>query len=113
MSIVPAAGVSTQAVVVLQSGKTKLFGRELSRAYPTEGREVNQPESPNPLRWVIVLIVVGVAAWGVFHAIGAYRFNHNPARPLMVLGCVAAYLGFWGLMLRNRRARLARQSKQR
>jgi hypothetical protein len=90
-----------------------MLRRELARAYLTEGRDVNQPESPNPLRWVIVLIVVGVAAWGVFHAIGAYRFNHNPARPLMVLGCVAAYLGFWGLMLRNRRARLARQSKQR
>ena len=71
---------------------------------------MNIPESPSPLRWVIVLIVVSVSAWGVFHAVGAYRLNHNPARPLMVLGCVAAYLGFWGLMLRNRRNRLARQA---
>ncbi len=56
-------------------------------------------------------MVVAVAGWGIFHAIGAYRFNHNPMRAVMVLACVAAYLGFWGLMLAARRARIARQSK--
>jgi hypothetical protein len=75
--------------------------------------EVNDQKPANPLRWVLPTIAVAVAAWGVFHAIGAYRFNHNLARPVMVLGCVAAYLGFWGLMLRSRRARLARQQRNR
>jgi hypothetical protein len=75
---------------------------------------MSSPEpSGNSLRWVLVLIAVSVAAWGVFHAIGAYQLNHNPLRAVMVLACVGAYLGFWGLMLAARRARLARQSKNR
>ena len=70
-------------------------------------------DSSNPVRWAIVLIVLAVAAWGVFHAVGAYQLNHNPWRAVMVVGCVAAYLGFWGAMLAARRARLARQTKNR
>ncbi len=74
--------------------------------------DAKEQKSTNSLRWAIAVIAVAVAAWGVFHAIGAYRLNHNPARPLMVLGCVAAYLVFWGLMLRSRRVRLERQRKE-
>ena len=59
------------------------------------------------------MIVVAVAAWGIFHAIGAYRLNHNPLRAVVVLACVVGYLGFWGAMLAARRARLARQAKRR
>ena len=66
-----------------------------------------------PWRWAIALIVVAVAAWGIFHAIGAYRLNHNPLRAVVVLACVVGYLGFWGAMLAARRARLARQAKRR
>jgi len=73
----------------------------------------NQVPTRQPLRWAIALIIVAVAAWGIFHAIGAYRLNHNPLRAVMVLVCVAAYLGFWGAMLAARRARLARQAKRR
>jgi uncharacterized membrane protein HdeD (DUF308 family) len=47
-------------------------------------------------------IGAGVGAWGVFHAIGAYRLNHNPWRAVMVLGCVAMYLGAWWLLLKRR-----------
>ncbi|HVU88305.1 MAG TPA: hypothetical protein VHD36_13375 [Pirellulales bacterium] len=75
--------------------------------------DVKEQKPASSLRWVLPLIAVAVAAWGVFHAVGAYQLNHNWARPLMVLGCVAAYLGFWGLMLRSRRARLAREQKDR
>ena len=63
--------------------------------------------------WVITLIVLAVLAWGVFHAVGAYMLNHNPWRAVMVLGCVAAFLGFWGAMLAARRARLRRQEQSR
>ena len=61
------------------------------------------------LRWAIPLIVVGLLAWGIFHAYGAYTLNHNIWRPVMVIGCVLAFLAFWGLMLASRRARLRRQ----
>lgn len=55
---------------------------------------------------LIVLIILGVLAWGVFHAVGAYRLNHDVRRPLVVLGCTLAFLGFWLVMLRSRNRRL-------
>jgi predicted Na+-dependent transporter len=72
----------------------------------------NQPPR-NSFRWALALIMLAVVAWGIFHAIGAYKFNHNPWRAVMVLACVAGYLGFWIAMLAARRARLSRQSKDR
>jgi protein-S-isoprenylcysteine O-methyltransferase Ste14 len=59
----------------------------------------------------ILLIMAAVLAWGVFHAIGAYRLNHNPLRIVVVLGCVLAFLGFWAAMLASRSARLRRDDK--
>jgi CHASE2 domain-containing sensor protein len=50
--------------------------------------------------------MLGIVAWGLFHAIGAWRLNHDPRRLLVVLACVAAFLGFWLTMLAAfRRAR--------
>jgi hypothetical protein len=56
------------------------------------------------IRWV----ALGVLAWGVFHAIGAWRFNNNPLRAVVVLACVAAFLGFWMAMLAVRQRRLSK-----
>ena len=55
------------------------------------------------IRWV----VGGIVVWGVFHAVGAWRFNHNPLRAVVVLVCVAAFLGFWMTMLAVRQRRLS------
>ena len=55
--------------------------------------------------------MVGVAAWGVFHAVGAYRYNHDPRRAFMVIGCVVAFLAFWWVMLTSRKRRLARENR--
>jgi hypothetical protein len=55
---------------------------------------------------LIWILIVAVLAWGIYHAIGAYRFNHNPYRAVVVLGCVVAYLGFWMLLLKRRQSRL-------
>lgn len=63
---------------------------------------VSPPGAERIIRW----IMVGIVAWGVFHAIGAWRLNHDPRRMLVVLSCVAAFLGFWLTMLAAwRRAR--------
>jgi len=56
------------------------------------------------IRWV----ALGVLGWGIFHAIGAWRLNGNPLRAVVVLACVAAFLGFWMTMLAVRRRRLSR-----
>jgi len=66
-------------------------------------------------RNVILLIMAGVLAWGLFHAIGAYfnfKLNSNPWRFVVVLGCVLAFLAFWGLMLAQRNARLRRGNRR-
>src|SRR5687767_1483246 len=60
------------------------------------------PPSEFPKWRLIVLLIAAVLAWGIFHAIGAYRFNHDPRRALMVLACVLGFLAFWGLLLWNR-----------
>jgi hypothetical protein len=65
----------------------------------------------NPNR-LVALIMVAVMAWGAFQAVGAYRLNHNPWRPLMVMGCVLGFLGFWALMLASRKARMTRQDDE-
>ena len=57
------------------------------------------------IRWV----VAGIVVWGVVHAIGAWRLNQNPLRPVVVLACVGAFLGFWMTMLAARQRRLSRR----
>ena len=52
-----------------------------------------------------VLLIVGVLAWGLYHALGAYLFNHNPYRALTVLFCVGIYLGGWGWLLKRRQTK--------
>jgi len=59
---------------------------------------------------IIGWVALAILAWGVFHAIGAWRFNHNPLRAVVVLVCVGAFLGFWMVMLAARQRRLTRQA---
>lgn len=61
---------------------------------------------------VIYWIMAGVFAWGLLHAIGAYRLNYNPWRLLIVLASTLLFLGFWATMLAARQARLERQREQ-
>ena len=62
----------------------------------------------SPTRW-IAWIMAAVATWGAVLAIGAWRLNNDPRRPLIVFGCVLAFLGFWLLMLSLRSARARRR----
>jgi hypothetical protein len=60
------------------------------------------PDESRRHRLLIGLIILGVVAWGIFHAIGAYRLNDNPWRAVVVMACVGGFLGLWGLLLRQR-----------
>lgn len=73
---------------------------------------MQQPNSTKAMPIIFLVIMVSVLGWGIFHAVGAYRFNHHPGRALMVLACVCAFLGFWGLMLWSRQRRLSRYSNR-
>lgn len=63
-------------------------------------------------RRVYLWIVLGLVAWGLFHAVGAYRFNHNPWRGVVVFSATAAFLGVWALLLAHRRRRLERAARE-
>ncbi len=67
--------------------------------------------SNKPLFLFLGVLWLSLIAWSIFHAVGSYRFNHHLGRPLMVVGCMTAFLAFWGAMLAARSARL-RRSKE-
>lgn len=57
--------------------------------------------------------MAAVLAWGAFHAVGAYLYNHHWQRPAMVLGCVVAFLACWGWLLRRRSTELGMRNSER
>lgn len=60
--------------------------------------------------WRLILgIMAALVAWGFFHAIGAWRLNNDVRRLFVVLGCVAAFLGFWGCLLASKARALGRE----
>ena len=65
--------------------------------------------SPAQQGRLLLAIFAAVLAWGVYHAVGAYRLNHNPWRPLIVLACVGGYLAIWAMLLKHRQSRVQRQ----
>jgi hypothetical protein len=50
----------------------------------------------------ILAIMAAVMAWGCLHALGAYLFEHDYRKPLIVCGFLLAFLGVWALLLANR-----------
>jgi FtsH-binding integral membrane protein len=61
----------------------------------------------NSQRAVLLLLTLALLAWGVYHAVGVYfggfgneNLRHDFRRSLVVLACMAAFLGgWWWLML--------------
>jgi hypothetical protein len=59
-------------------------------------------------QWTLLLVItLALLAWGIYHAAGAYfggfgneNLQHDFRRSLVVLGCMALFLGgWWWLML--------------
>ena len=53
-------------------------------------------------RWIVILIAV-LAVWGLYHAVGAFLFNYDIRRGIVVLGSMTAFLGCWLALLRYRK----------
>jgi CHASE2 domain-containing sensor protein len=68
--------------------------------------------SPPGAERILAWIMASLVAWGLFHAAGAWTLNHDVRRPLIVLACVASFLGFWLALLAARRRRLAHQQDE-
>jgi CHASE2 domain-containing sensor protein len=64
-------------------------------------------QSPPGAERILTWIMVALVAWGLFHAAGAWMLNHDARRPLIVIACMAAFLGFWLALLASRKRRLA------
>jgi hypothetical protein len=60
---------------------------------------------PKANRQILTAIVLGLAAWGVYLAIGDYLANQNLLRCIATIACVAIFLGIWLTALAIRRAR--------
>jgi membrane protease YdiL (CAAX protease family) len=60
------------------------------------------PLSP---RLLFALIMGGMLVWGAYVALGAYLYNYNPWRGVIVMACVGLFLGFWLLLLWNQSRR--------
>ena len=56
--------------------------------------------------------MAALVVWGLFHAIGAWTLNHDARRALIVLACVAMFLGFWLALLAGRRRRLDHEQRR-
>ena len=62
-------------------------------------------------RWILMLVFATVLAWGTYLAVGAYLYNNDPRRGLIVMGSFAFFLAFWGAML-GLRARRTNSSSE-
>jgi hypothetical protein len=62
------------------------------------------PAQNSPNRKIILWIMAGLVSWALFLALGDYLANHNPRRPLVIVSCVALFIGFWLAMLWRSRA---------
>ena len=63
-------------------------------------------------RTVLIVLTVALAVWGVYHALGSYfggmgneNLQRDFRRSLVVLGCMAAFLGFWWWLMLTRKPR--------
>ncbi|MGD9723859.1 MAG: hypothetical protein AB7O59_20855 [Pirellulales bacterium] len=63
----------------------------------------DEPSTPLSQRRLIAVIMAALAVWALYVAIGAYLYNFDPMRAVVVLVCMAAFLGFWLLLLRRQR----------
>jgi hypothetical protein len=69
-----------------------------------------QPSQHDFSRRLILWLVAAMAAWGAYLALGAYLFNHDVRRGLVVLGSMGGFLAFWLVLLRFHSRRQAARS---
>ncbi len=80
------------------------------------------PDNSNSLKIqkiVLAVLTVSLLAWGGFHAIGAYfggfgeeNLQHDFRRAMVVLACMAVFLGIWWLLILTRKPRNSRTDRQ-
>ena len=69
---------------------------------------MSQPAQNDPSRRWIVLLMVALAAWGLYHAVGAFLFNKDVRRGLVVFACMVLFLAVWLSLMMVRKKRRKR-----
>jgi hypothetical protein len=61
---------------------------------------------------LLVVLTLALAAWGIYHAVGAYfggfgeeNLAHDFRRSLVVLACMGGFLGIWWCLVLTRKPR--------
>lgn len=67
---------------------------------------VDQPVDQRQNQFIISAIMFGLLVWGAFLAIGAFIFEFDLRKGLIVYGFTIAFLLFWAVALATRRRRL-------
>ena len=77
----------------------------------------DRPDSAPPdavlRRRLPYIIMAALAIWGLIHALGAYLYNYNPWRGIIVLACMAVFIGWWVWLLRLQARRMAERENSR
>ncbi len=68
----------------------------------TDDRRPNNPQAMSP-RTISALIIGGLVLWGLYIAAGVIWYGLNPLGGVVVLVCVAIFVGFWMLLLRTQK----------
>ena len=69
---------------------------------PSQNQTDSPPRQAVP-RWGLALLLLAIVGWGLIDALGAYWFNHDLRRGVVVLVAVGAFVGLWALLLVTRR----------
>ncbi len=68
----------------------------------TDNPRANNPQPMSP-RTILALIIGGLVLWGLYIAAGVIWYGLNPLGGVVVLVCVAIFVGFWMLLLRTQK----------
>ena len=66
-----------------------------------------EPADETQNKAILWKIALGLLIWGAALSLGAFLFRneHDVRKPLIIMGCVVGFLGFWGVMLWQRQRR--------
>jgi hypothetical protein len=77
--------------------------RAIARSQMLVTRVTRMPNrQPVSQRTLFALIIGGLVVWALYVAIGAFLYDFDPWRAIIVLFCMGTFVGIWLLLLWSR-----------
>lgn len=76
----------------------------LPMAPMAEPNSSDDTERAGTKKKIVFWIALGIIVWGTVLALGVFLVNHDARQSAAVFASVVIFVGFWLLMLRNRRS---------